>query len=421
MLTVSGESPLNMLSAIATSPNPASEVEVKVVSLGIDSNGVPFELFLFPQGCYYSLEHLSKLLFSDIGTKLLSKLSPEQLSTSLIRDLQLKVVYISTAALKSIIKSNAVPPALEVLAKYSVSELLDGSQKLIAIEGLKVSGSVVESFMKAFISPYRLERRTSQSGTRSPLSRNASTSNRAAKRTASTSVESQEKKDKKKRLSIDTRFSETLESNSILVEQLKSSMALRQQQQAIIDSRTKSAHPDNSNSNPFPKVQRRRLSIDQELPKRSFDASESISNPYIQSSKPVNSQEPRGVPVPHPSKEQFLATCERLYDSNDDLQKMQNVLRDQIRKSSTLLYALQNSQQMIESLVKKHYVEYQGYYNEKFRAAFGDLNRRLGKLENDVFGIVEANTVVNIHSAIPRDDGTSLEAALHTIDEKTEH
>jgi hypothetical protein len=46
-------------------------------------------------------------------------------------------------------------------------------------------------------------------------------------------------KPKNKRLSIDTRFSEKLESNSALLEQMKSSYKVKQQQQAIIDQRTR--------------------------------------------------------------------------------------------------------------------------------------------------------------------------------------
>jgi hypothetical protein len=46
-------------------------------------------------------------------------------------------------------------------------------------------------------------------------------------------------KPKNKRLSIDTRFSEKLETNSALLEQMKSSYKVKQQQQAIIDQRTR--------------------------------------------------------------------------------------------------------------------------------------------------------------------------------------
>ena len=46
------------------------------------------------------------------------------------------------------------------------------------------------------------------------------------------------KSDRPKRLSIDTRIPEKMETYQVLQEQMKSSFKLKQQQQAIIDSRT---------------------------------------------------------------------------------------------------------------------------------------------------------------------------------------
>ena len=60
------------------------------------------------------------------------------------------------------------------------------------------------------------------------------------KRPAPSSIEDVKGKERNKRLSIDTRFAEKLESNSNVVEQMKSSyLTVKQQQQAIIDSRTR--------------------------------------------------------------------------------------------------------------------------------------------------------------------------------------
>jgi hypothetical protein len=53
------------------------------------------------------------------------------------------------------------------------------------------------------------------------------------------SNEEEARKLKNKRLSIDTRFSEKLENNSAILEQMKSSFKIKQQQQAIIDSRSR--------------------------------------------------------------------------------------------------------------------------------------------------------------------------------------
>lgn len=111
-----------------------------------------------------------------------------------------------------------------------------------------------------------------------------------------------------------------------------------------------------------------------------------------------------------------MATCEMLYDNHENTAKLQSMLKEQIRKSATLLYTLSSSAQMIESLVKTHFKENQRYYNDKFGMALGDLNRRLGKLEKDVFGIQEANSFVA--SAVPKENGEgTLAAALDTIKE----
>jgi hypothetical protein len=56
------------------------------------------------------------------------------------------------------------------------------------------------------------------------------------------SNEEEARKLKNKRLSIDTRFSEKLENNSAILEQMKSSFKIKQQQQAIIDSRSRNVY-----------------------------------------------------------------------------------------------------------------------------------------------------------------------------------
>ncbi|KAJ3002960.1 UNVERIFIED_CONTAM: hypothetical protein HDU68_005929, partial [Siphonaria sp. JEL0065] len=56
-------------------------------------------------------------------------------------------------------------------------------------------------------------------------------------------------------------------------------------------------------------------------------------------------------------------------------------LKDQMRKSSSLLQTLQASGQMIEGLVRSCFRDMQLQYGEKFGAALSDLNRRLEALE----------------------------------------
>ena len=149
---------LSMLATVVTTPV-SEEVKVRVVTLGQDKDGIPFELFAFPSGHFYSLEHISRLLFKDSGSKLLSFLSAEQLGTQLVQDISLKVVYINSSALKAIGIANGLPN-LTSLADYTVSALLQGDQKVAELPGLQLAADpLVESFMKSVICPYRLERR----------------------------------------------------------------------------------------------------------------------------------------------------------------------------------------------------------------------------------------------------------------------
>jgi hypothetical protein len=153
----SKDSPLSILAAVS-SPNP-EPIEAKVISLGTDIDGIPFELFHFPSGHFFALEHLSRLLFRDNGAKILSLLSYEQLGTALVQDIQMKIIYIAAESLKNI--ANSSSKSLSLLANLTVSGLLSGQQKVAPFEGLNIlpTESLAESFMKTFISPYRLERR----------------------------------------------------------------------------------------------------------------------------------------------------------------------------------------------------------------------------------------------------------------------
>ncbi|KAJ3228521.1 hypothetical protein HDU78_009747, partial [Chytriomyces hyalinus] len=87
----------------------------------------------------------------------------------------------------------------------------------------------------------------------------------------------------------------------------------------------------------------------------------------------------------------FVALFENVYDTaSEDLPKLVATLKDQMRKSSSLLQTLQASGQMIEGLVRSCFRDMQLQYGEKFGAALQDLNRRLevleGKLNTDPSG-----------------------------------
>ncbi|KAJ3226546.1 hypothetical protein HDU81_007255, partial [Chytriomyces hyalinus] len=83
----------------------------------------------------------------------------------------------------------------------------------------------------------------------------------------------------------------------------------------------------------------------------------------------------------------FVALFENVYDTaSEDLPKLVTTLKDQMRKSSSLLQTLQASGQMIEGLVRSCFRDMQLQYGEKFGAALQDLNRRLEVLEEKLSG-----------------------------------
>lgn len=85
-------------------------------------------------------------------------------------------------------------------------------------------------------------------------------------------------------------------------------------------------------------------------------------------------------------KSQFMSVFEQMYDAHESTSRMQQQLKEQIRKSATLLYTLSSSGQMIEGLVRSHFREMQGQYLEKFAHALTDLNRRLVSIEQRTLG-----------------------------------
>ncbi|OAJ43202.1 hypothetical protein BDEG_26578 [Batrachochytrium dendrobatidis JEL423] len=84
------------------------------------------------------------------------------------------------------------------------------------------------------------------------------------------------------------------------------------------------------------------------------------------------------------SRSAFTSIFESVYDQHENQARLQATLKEQIRKSATLLQTLQTSGQMIEGLVRGHFREMQCKYGEKFGAALTDLNRRLAAVEEKV-------------------------------------
>ena len=113
----------------------------------------------------------------------------------------------------------------------------------------------------------------------------------------------------------------------------------------------------------------------------SMPAGPKIPSPQMTAqSNPQNQQQ--AIPQPSlPGKQQFMTMFEQFYDSMEHASKLQAQLKDQIRKSATLLYTLSSSGQMIEGLVRSHFKEMQTRHDDKFGLALLELNSRLTALE----------------------------------------
>ncbi|KAI8899325.1 hypothetical protein BC833DRAFT_586082 [Globomyces pollinis-pini] len=368
------------------------------------------------------MAHIECLFNKRHNVILLSHLTQEQLNSMALQDLHSNVVYVSVDALKYLadILGNS---QIGALAKLTVDSVVRGTaeQHLTAIENLDYTSKTDEAVLTLTVSNYSVEK--------SSLKRNAPS-------------DSQDKQDplksaksRNKRLSIDTRFSEKLENNSAVLDQMKSSYILKQQQQAIIDSRTRlSAHPDSSQSiNSSSRVSGRKSisremppmsSLDQiaspraefstrELPRpRPYDSHQNLGSQQSHSAHPLSG--PKRIPSPlsnQPTigqRSNFLNVFEQLYDSQETTNRLHLQLKEQIRKSATLLYTLSSSGQMIEGLVRSHFRDLQSQYGEKFGSALTDLNRRLVAVENRTFGSSQSDAFTSngaLKSSIPKEDG----------------
>eukprot|EP00842_Homolaphlyctis_polyrhiza_P001121 jgi/Hompol1/2009/HPOL_005817-RA len=86
--------------------------------------------------------------------------------------------------------------------------------------------------------------------------------------------------------------------------------------------------------------------------------------------------------LPHiPHRTAFMSAFEAMYDQMELYSKMEASIKEQVRKSTALLHALEASGQMIEGLVYSHFCEMQMQYGEKFGVALTDLNRRIRAIE----------------------------------------
>ncbi|KAJ3276183.1 hypothetical protein HDV01_005631 [Terramyces sp. JEL0728] len=395
-MSSASESPLNMLASVITNPSSKQvqgnyySTSVNITPIGI-IQGKPVDIFTFPSGTFFTSDALNLLFFKTASV--VRHLSSIQ--SVVYQDVQTKTIYIPSEALKQIAETIG-NLQLGALAKISADDVVKGGAKLFlsSLDGL-VLHTKSETTVQMTVSQYIPEQRTNlaeyspERGTK----RSAESENGEEK-------EPKSAKPRNKRLSIDTRFSEKLENNSVILEQMKSSYKLKQQQQAIIDSRTRgsavSAHPDSGQSGlrlNIKKPQNGLNSIEQLVSPRSEFPTRELPKPrgyemQTQSAHPLS--QPSRLPSPttttNSHRQQFMNAMEQIYDNNEQTARLQTQLKEQIRKSATLLYTLSSSGQMIEGLVRSHFRDMQAQYGEKFGLALTDLNRRLVAIEQRTFG-----------------------------------
>ena len=95
------------------------------------------------------------------------------------------------------------------------------------------------------------------------------------------------------------------------------------------------------------------------------------------------------------ARHQFTQFFETLYDSNDNLEQLSSILKEQIQQSNVLINALRSSGNTIETLVAKHFKDMQTKMTERFALALTDLNRRIKVLEDRSRGGSPRNTFSN--------------------------
>ena len=122
--------------------------------------GIPFELFVFPNGNYYSLEHIAIIFFKDNRTKLLSCLPPHLLTTALCQDSHSKSVYISSTALKTVGEVVGIQSIVGLSALTMDTIMSGGSRSLLStIEGMEANDIPEDSTMTITVAPYVVDQK----------------------------------------------------------------------------------------------------------------------------------------------------------------------------------------------------------------------------------------------------------------------
>ena len=130
-------------------------------------------------------------------------------------------------------------------------------------------------------------------------------------------------------------------------------------------------------------IKRKQSSADKEVRKRLYISTSTKKDTYQEPLIPniIKSESDEIDPSGSISKTQFLSFFQHFYETQQENIKLQEELKQQIHKVSTLLHALSSSGQMIEGLVRANFREMQKECLEKVNMTLFDHNERISIIE----------------------------------------
>ena len=221
------ESPLSMLaSVVSDAPHEQGEIleiDVQLYTLGsikLGTHSDTLTMFVFPYGVYFSLEQLGNVITAKKSGY--AQLYGDLPKYSILKDVKTKTIYLSQNLIEYVADEQQ-GDKIRLLSQLSVQDLKNKLPTLANLTGLFPAQSLDPLLKTIQVVPFKPQ-----------PARYPGTLDR--KRSFD---DGREKGKNNKRLSIETRFAEKMENNTEMVDQLKSSYIVKQQQQAIIDQRTR--------------------------------------------------------------------------------------------------------------------------------------------------------------------------------------
>ena len=177
-------------------------------------------MYVFPYGVYFSLNQLGHVI---TARKQGYNMNNDLPKLSILKDVKSRIIYLSQHAL-DVVADEQQAEKIEALANLTIQDLDSKVQKLAKITGLFLAKSFEPVKQTLQVVPLKPHKARFPPVNGAPRKR---------------SLDDNNERLNKKRLSIETKFAEKMENNTEMVDQLKSSYLVKQQQQAIIDQRTR--------------------------------------------------------------------------------------------------------------------------------------------------------------------------------------